>query len=381
MSWKDCSIKQVRPFLGLCIAGCHPLAKQGGALESTPNLRSRGAPVSPKASGRSMNPGIAMRDIRPMCILALLGVCCLLALTAGVSAAGPFENSLGMRFVRIPAGSYRVGPPNMEPKKAVYRVGNPAAGETVKIEKPFYLGVHEVRCSDYLAFCKATGRKVPQGEGYNWKRRRWVPKWRPLPDDLSEKQAALPITCVTHDDAKAFCAWLSKKEGRPYRLPTEVEWEYAARAGSDLPYIDSKELDYGQINAVCSRASSLQADPEQVMLDLDVAEPAGADEAARTALTATTKIRPNAWGLYHMLGNVAEIVEMTRKAPDEELPLPGYTRLPGKKNVMLRGGSWLHLAADCTVFMATFFCPPESNVAIGFRVLLEQAPQPMAGAK
>ncbi len=73
-----------------------------------------------------------------------------------------------------------------------------------------------------------------------------------------------------------------------------------------------------------------------------------------------------------MLGNVQEFVVMTHQpAPEEKLPLPGFTILPGKVNRMLRGGSWLHAERDCNVYRALYNCPPYSNCTIGFRVLLE----------
>jgi formylglycine-generating enzyme required for sulfatase activity len=73
-----------------------------------------------------------------------------------------------------------------------------------------------------------------------------------------------------------------------------------------------------------------------------------------------------------MLGNLQEFVTMTRKPPESDVPFPGWTELPGKVNRMLRGGSFIHAARDCTVFQANFNCPPYSNCTIGFRVVLER---------
>ncbi len=149
-----------------------------------------------------------------------------------------YINSLDMAFVRIPVGSYLVGPssPKLSAAKTaaqraqvrrdqVFETANPAAGEVGTIEKEFLLCTHEVRIRDYQAFCSATGHAEPKGEGYDLKRLRWTKDYLPFQEAKSERELSLPVTCVSYDDALAFCAWLSKKEGRTYRLPTEVEWE------------------------------------------------------------------------------------------------------------------------------------------------------------
>jgi len=285
-----------------------------------------------------------------------------------------FENSLGMVFVRIPEGSYTVGPPEVPAQEAMYQTGNPACGQTVRFDRPFALSAHEVRGRDYLAFCLDTKRKRPFGEGFDVKRLRWIPEHRPLGDaeDDVDPVLALPVSCVTDEDAVAFCKWLSEKEQRTYRLPSEVEWEYAARAGSDLPFIDAEKFSFQAINGNCMQRTLFNAYPREAVIDMpddmDSDTPTVAVDMGADALQ---DIHPNAWGLYHMLGNVSEMVAMTRSIPEGDVPWPCWTELPGKQNVMLRGGSWLHLSADCTVYATTFFCPPDSNITIGFRVLLE----------
>ena len=293
------------------------------------------------------------------------------------------ENSLGMVFRQAAAGEYTVGPRGMEKRAAVFDTGNPAAGETVKIDKPFWLCTHEVRIKDYAAFCKATQRPEPVGESYDVKACRWKKDFKPLSQQTPMPEALLaqPVTCVGYDDAVAFCEWLSKKEGRKYRLPTEIEWEYAARAGSDKPYVLLDRFDIRKINGNLGEAKLLPANPEELLLDAestakDDADPAAALGMAKSEKAMLSKYPPNAWGFYHMLGNVQEFVDMTRPPPKDELPLPGWTLLPGKTNRMLRGGSWLHDERDCTVFRALYNCPPYGNVTIGFRVLIEDTQLP-----
>jgi len=293
----------------------------------------------------------------------------------------PVENSLGMILRFVPAGTYRVGPPNLDKDEAPWVTGNSAAGTTAQIKKPFYLCIHEVRVRDYRAFVKDTEHAEPEGETYTPKDFRWKAGFKPLEDETWGKPD-LPITCVSYEDAIAFCEWLSKKEGRTYRLPTEVEWEYAARAGSDKPYQWEDQLYPTKVNGALATDRPIKANPSDEFAEaeagLEEAEDGDKGEDIMAGVVMGGKASPtgkdyppNAWGFFHMLGNVQEFVLMTREPPESEVPFPGWTVLPGRVNRMLRGGSWLHAACDDTVYQASFNCPPQSNCTIGFRVLLE----------
>ena len=115
----------------------------------------------------------------------------------------------------------------------------------MRITKPFYLGVYEVTVGQFGKFVSDTGYKTDaernkdfegafgfnaatgkfeQNKGYSWRQVGF-----PQGDDH-------PVVNVSHNDAVAFCAWLSRKEGQTYRLPTEAEWEYACRAGTTTRY-------------------------------------------------------------------------------------------------------------------------------------------------
>jgi formylglycine-generating enzyme required for sulfatase activity len=309
---------------------------------------------------------------------ALLGALLLTRLGAEPATKKTFENSLGMAFRLIPAGSYRVGPANLEPEKAPWVTGSPSAGTAARIPKPFYLCAHEVRVRDYRAFMEATERGEPEGELYIPKSYQWKAGFKPLSDETWGK-ADLPVTCVTYEDAVAFCEWLSRKEGRTYRLPTEVEWEYAARAGSSKPFQWEDQLYPTKINGALANDCPIRANPGDEHADAEAGLEAAEDEDKGDAATAAggetpspdQAYPPNAWGLYHALGNVQEFVALSQQPTESDMPFPGWTMLPGKVNRMLRGGSWVHSARDCTVYQANYNCPPYSNCTIGFRVLLE----------
>src|SRR5262249_40147173 len=91
-----------------------------------------------------------------------------------------------------------------------------------------------------------------------------------------------PVVFVTWHDAVAFCRWLSKKEGKTYRLPTEAEWEYACRAGTKTLYATGDTISASQANL----GRSADGKPQRVVK--------------------VGSYRPNAWGLYDMHGNVQE---------------------------------------------------------------------------
>src|SRR5262249_815230 len=148
------------------------------------------------------------------------------------------SNSIGMRLVPIPAGKFIMGSPPSEPG----RRSTDEAQHEITISKPFFMGAYEGKIEQFRGFVGATGYKTPAekkgtgsdrsvpGKGFQmdpqctWQN----PGWRASDDH--------PVTCVTWNDAVAFCDWLSKKENALYRLPTEAEWEYACRAGTTTPY-------------------------------------------------------------------------------------------------------------------------------------------------
>jgi formylglycine-generating enzyme len=147
-------------------------------------------------------------------------------------------NHLGMRLVVIPQGEFLMGSIDSE--------DDWNADETphrVRISRPFYLAAHEVTVAQFRRFVDATGYKTDAEKsdsvsvGFNVSAGRLEDlhqlNWRhpiiPQGDDH-------PVVHVSWNDAVAFCRWLSGMEGKPYRLPTEAEWEYACRAGSRTRY-------------------------------------------------------------------------------------------------------------------------------------------------
>ena len=158
---------------------------------------------------------------------------------AGTSS-GPVTivaDSLGIMLVLIPEGTFLMGTPDSEP----YSRTNERPAHRVKIKHAFYLGAYEVTVGQFRAFVDATGyltkaeRDGKGGAMYDRQRKEPVRRadlnWR-NPGFRRPQAEDEPVVQVSWDDANAFCKWLSEREGVAYRLPTEAEWEYACRAGS-----------------------------------------------------------------------------------------------------------------------------------------------------
>lgn len=175
------------------------------------------------------------------------------------------RNSIGMTMVNIPDGSFRMGNTDGDPDEAPVR--------NIRINTPFRLSATEVTNAQYERF--RPEHRLLRGMHHTSYR----------DDD--------PVVFVSWQDAVDFCKWLSKKEGKNYRLPTEAEWEYACRAGSRTRYYtgDTLPAQYLSYNHKGGEGGYWVASP-------DPAKPAPDLTVDRNA--------PNAWGLYGMHGNVEE---------------------------------------------------------------------------
>jgi sulfatase modifying factor 1 len=183
-----------------------------------------------------------------------------LAQPAATAPSKPEEitNSLGMKLELIPAGEFMMGGgesaeqlvkefPQYDLKPEFFKDEFPQ--HRVRITKPFYMAKHELTNAQFRKFVEATnyktqaeredtGRRGPGGWGFNAEKQIFEgrdPKynWRNPGWKIDDDQ---PVVDVSWNDANAFLDWLSKKEDKKYRLPTEAEWEYAARGGTKTRY-------------------------------------------------------------------------------------------------------------------------------------------------
>ena len=216
-------------------------------------------------------------------------------------------NSIGMKLVRIEPGKFVMGSPPDE----VGRRDDEDAHE-VAITKPFYLGACKVTVGQFKAFVKETkyqtdAEKTGEGAYVSGPKGALTldPKvtWRTPPFVQNDDE---PVVCVTWDDALAFCVWLGKKEGKPYSLPTEAQWEYACRAGSQT------RSPFGE--------------------DGDATQYVSFDANSQGKTHAVGQKKPNAWGLYDMEGITFELTadwydkDYYKISPTQDPPGPGAAR-------------------------------------------------------
>ena len=233
----------------------------------------------------------------------------------------------------------------------------------VHFAKPFAIGAHEVTVGEFRRFADATGYRseAEQGSGCYVFNGKWEGRpnasWR----DPGFKQGSdHPVVCLSHHDALAYAKWLSRQTGRTYRLPSEAEWEYAARAGTATarPWGDAPEKTCDYANVADGTAN--KAYPNWHTHPCE-------DGFVWTAPTG--RFKPNGYGLYDVLGNVWEWTQDCWHpsyvgAPDDGRPREGD---PCQERV-IRGNSWFHYPADLRSAFRFKQAPVRSDVTIGFRL-------------
>jgi formylglycine-generating enzyme required for sulfatase activity len=273
-----------------------------------------------------------------------------------------FTNRLGMTFVLVPPGMFLMGSPPGEPGR-----GGDEGRHQVTLTRAFYLCKHETTNGQFARFVAAE-RFVTDGEkngGGNAHDERAVWQHRPGTSWLKpgyagpfERRDTHPVVHVSHADATAFCAWL----GRGYGLPTEAQWEWACRAGTGERFWWGPDEDAtGKVANVGDRALK-RVHPEwpRTIMAMD-------DGHAFAAPVGS--YRPNAFGLYDMLGNVWELCG-TRSGPYPQGPVVDPGDLDVKRGFAVRGGGWSNVAADCRCATRQADPPHFCHSNLGFRVAL-----------
>jgi hypothetical protein len=193
----------------------------------------------------------------------------------------------------------------------------PASTGSAALDHFFAVSVHEVTRGDYAAFAKATKRAAAKcrDRGANPLSRMRQRDWR---DPGFAQTNVEPAVCVSADDARAYAAWLSKKTGRRYRLPTRSEWQYLARA---TPVAGS----------ACRLGNLLDASAERALSFADVHD--CRDEYVRTAPVG--RFAPGAFGARDLVGNVAEWLEDCASGDCRRRTVAGSSFRDGAKKPLL----------------------------------------------
>ena len=223
------------------------------------------------------------------------------------------------------------------------------------IDKPFALGRYEVTRAEFELFVQEAGApRQPACEV--WSDGQWEARafgWQ-YPD--FEQGPADPVVCVSWQTARAYTRWLSRKSGHDYRLPTETEWEYAARADTATPRPWGHDADAG-----CGFANGADAALDDSYWFERTWRVRCSDDHRRTAPAGS--FTANAWGLHDMLGNAAEwTADCWRGSYDEDPPTTGC------RDRALRGGHWADGPLALRITARAFHQAGTPHAGIGFRV-------------
>ncbi|MCP4984372.1 MAG: SUMF1/EgtB/PvdO family nonheme iron enzyme, partial [Gammaproteobacteria bacterium] len=249
-------------------------------------------------------------------------------------------------MVTIPAGEFEMGDlsgggqPNEQPV------------HTVRFAKAFEMGKYEVTFDEYDLFAAATGHDKPADQGWG--------------------RGDRPVIYVSWDDAVAYAQWLSARTGLAYRLPSEAEWEYAARATTTTVRYWSKNS-AGAKDTACTYANVFDAkNASRLKRTYTITwEPFNcADEFPFTAPVG--KFTANDWALHDMLGNVWEWNQDCYTDSYEGAPLDGSPWKTDEESEcslrVLRGGSWGVGPRDVRSAGRNWYTPGSRNYDVGFRL-------------
>jgi formylglycine-generating enzyme len=275
------------------------------------------------------------------------------------------DPATGMEFVFVKGGCFQMGDlwgDGTEDEKPVHDV----------CVDDFYIGKYEVTMGQFKKFRDETGYRTDGEKGGYGCTRTLVNEWDSDPKTswyspgFSQTEDH-PVVCVSSDDAETFIGWMSRKEGRIFRLPTEAEWEYAARSrGKNYKYSWGNGVPSGNI----ADESLKKVYPECTIWN------GYNDGYVYTAPVG--KFKPNDLGLYDMAGNVWEFCsdyyekDYYTKSPrnNPSAPRSKYKEGVGH-NRSVRGGAWSSIPHYIRLASRAFFDPqPYINYDTGFRLIM-----------
>lgn len=262
------------------------------------------------------------------------------------------------QMVVVPPGEVLIGTPNDEPGRGA----DESPQRVVRLSKPFQVGRFEVTRGEYEAFLTRTKRAVQGGCVTD---RAKKGEWAPYPaanlrDPGFAQDDRHPVVCVTWSDAKAYVAWLNSNTRGGYRLLSEAEWEYVARAGSHAAYPWGADAGGG-----CRDANGA----DQTIGDLyPTWNVAGCRDGA-IHTSAVGSYRANRFGLFDLIGNVGEWLEDCATLSYEALPDDGSPNMTGDcARRIVRSGSWGSQVKDYRVGNRIRYPIGQVDDSIGIRV-------------
>ncbi len=343
-----------------------------------------------------------MRDAVLLVLVALLSLN-----SVAADELATTTNSLGIRLIRIPAGQYIRGEMHGDDlrKKNPFSTGSTGDHDArpahpVKISRDFHIAATEVTVGQFRQFVKAANYRTTaetngkgalafDAVGEEGIQQFKVDSSRTWRDPGFKQSEEHPVVCVSWKDAVAFCTWLSEKDDAVYRLPTEAEWEYAARAGVTTGYLGGEAAD--TIYAFGNVAdAALEVAHPGMTLRQRIAR-LGKDEGDGFVYTAAVaSLRANRWGLFDTHGNVWEwcsdkyhdryYTELTNASVMQRLNnVPPVVDPGGPKTTAnhrygdwrsMRGGAWCTGPISSRCASRGFGEASDAFVYTGFRIVL-----------
>lgn len=317
-----------------------------------------------------------------------------------------------LNYVRVPSGEYRRGFDGSNDGDGRFQLAHPYStsqffrpeqpAHSVQISRAFELAATETTVAQFRDFVNATGYVCgaekksgalgffPQ-EGDAVKRFHTDPAvtWR---NPGFKQTADCPVVCVSLRDAEAFCEWLTDTTGKNHRLPTEAEWEYACRAGSESWYSWGNDPDQAYIHGNFADGALESAHPKTTSYQRAV-KLGRLDGDSVVHSSPVAQFESNPWGLYDMHGNVWEWCSDLYEQDHYERLLDGVSRQDQKSFVVtdpkgpetteqhvygdwrvIRGGSWFTAPAYARSSIRGYAEASEAACYTGFRVLRELGP-------
>jgi formylglycine-generating enzyme required for sulfatase activity len=212
-------------------------------------------------------------------------------------------------MVVVPAGSFTIGSPASEKE----RYSDEGPQHAVTIDRPFAVGKFLVTRDQFAVFAAREIGIAPHSR-CDWRNPGFT------------QEGSHPVVCVSWADAKAYADWLTKKTGKSYRLLSEAEWEYAARAGTTTPFWWGSSITPDQANY----------DGNYVYAD------GGSKGVYRKGTVPVDSFKPNPWGLYNVHGNAWQWTADCYHDSYSGAPADGSAWITacGSNGRVVRGGSW-----------------------------------------
>ena len=207
-------------------------------------------------------------------------------------------SNVSFEMLAIPGGSFQMGSPEDEPFR------NEDEGPTVEVSiSSFFMAKIEVTWDEYMAFFKQTGSLIKTTDTYSMDQGEVDGISGPTPPygapDQGWGKGKMPAITMTHHAAEVYCQWLSEITGKTYRLPTEAEWEYAARGGTSTPYFFDGDPRRYVNKGIRNKLFGVDTTGINSFITYN--------ENSRARSAGPDQVIENPFGLVNMLGNVAEL--------------------------------------------------------------------------